>query len=59
MIMFYVYMDSFYGTELIGRAETREGAEKIKADKDAQWKPGYLWSTHIAEKPEKEFSCFD
>jgi hypothetical protein len=57
--MFYVYQDSFYGTELIGSSETREGAEKIKADRDAEWKPGYLWSTRIAEKPEKETSYFD
>lgn len=57
--MFYVYQDSPYGTELIGRSETREGAEKIKAERDADWKPGYLWSTRISEKPEKEVSYFD
>lgn len=57
--MFYVYQDSFYGTELIGRAETRERAEEIKADRDAKWEPGFLWSTRITDKPEKEFSCFD
>ena len=57
--MFYVYMDSFYGTELIGSAETHEGAEKIKAEQDAKWKPGYLWSTRITEHEVKEFTCFD
>lgn len=57
--MFYVYMDSFYGTELIGKSETREGAEKIKAEKDAQWKPGYMWHTRITDHEVKEFSCFD
>lgn len=57
--MFYVYLDSFYGTELIGRAETREGAEKIKAEKDAQWKPGYMWRTRITDHEVKEFTCFD
>lgn len=57
--MFYVYQDGYYGTELIGRSETREGAEKIKTARDAEWKPGYLWNTRIADKPEKESSYFD
>ena len=57
--MFYVYQDSPYGTELIGRAETHEEAEKIKAKRDAQWEPGFLWSTRITEKEEKETSCYD
>lgn len=57
--MFYVYQDSPYGTELIGRSGTREGAEKIKTERDADWKPGYLWGTRISEKPEKEISYFD
>lgn len=57
--MFFVYQDSYYGTELIGRAESRDRAEKIKADRDAEWKPGYLWHTRITDKPEKEFSYFD
>ena len=57
--MFYVYLDSFYGTELIGMAETREGAEEIKATCDAKWEPGFLWSTRITDHEVKEFSCFD
>ena len=57
--MFYVYLDSYYGTELIGESETREGAEKIKANQDAKWELGFLWHTRISEKKEKEFSCFD
>ena len=57
--MFYVYQDGFYGTELIGSSESREGAEKIKADRDAQWKPGFLWSTRISEEKEKETNYFD
>lgn len=57
--MFYVYQDGYYGTELIGSAETREKAEEIKAKRDADWKPGFLWRTRISEKKEKEFSCFD
>ena len=57
--MFYVYQDGYYGTELIGRSETREGAEKIKAERDAQWESGFLWSTRITDKPQKEASYFD
>lgn len=57
--MFYVYMDSPYGTELIGYSEDRAEAEQIKAEQDAKWEPGFPWSTRIADKKEKEFSCFD
>lgn len=57
--MFFVYQDSYYGTELIGSSETRDGAEKIKADRDAEWEPGFLWSTRITEKKERETTYFD
>ena len=57
--MFYVYMDSPYGTELIGRSEDRKRAEEIKAEQDAKWERGFLWSTRITEKEAKEFTCFD
>ena len=57
--MFYVYMNYPYGTELIGRSEDRAKSEQIKADQDAKRKPGFMWSTYITEKEEKEFSCFD
>lgn len=57
--MFYVYMDNPYGTELIGYSEDRAEAEQIKAKQDAKWERGFLWSTRITEKKEKEFSCFD
>lgn len=57
--MFYVYMDSPYGTELIGRSEDRKRAEEIKAEQDAKWERGFLWSTRITEKEVKEFTCFD
>lgn len=57
--MFYVYMDGYCGTELIGKSNTYEGAEKIKAEQDSKWEPGFLWSTRIGDKEEKEFSCFD
>lgn len=57
--MFYVYLDSPYGTELIGRSEDRKRAEEIKAEQDAKWERGFLWNTRITEKEEKEFTCFD
>ena len=57
--MFYVYMDSPYGTELIGSSEDRKRAEEIKAKQDANWEPGFMWSTRITEKEVKEFTCFD
>lgn len=57
--MYYVYLDSFYGTELIGRSENYEEALKIKQDKDAQWQKGYMWSTRITTAPQKEYSSFD
>ena len=57
--MFYVYMDSPYGTELIGSSEDRKTAEEIKAKQDAKWEPGFMWSTRIEDHECKEFSCFD
>lgn len=57
--MFYVYLDGYYGTELIGKSQTYEDAEKIKAKFDTKWKPGYLWRTRITDREEREFSCFD
>jgi hypothetical protein len=57
--MFYVYLDSPHGTELIGQSMDRDTAEKIKKDKEADWKPGYLWNIRITSRPEKEFSFYD
>jgi hypothetical protein len=57
--MFYVYMDSPCGTELIGRSSDLPGAEKIKADQDAKWEPGFLWSTRITSAEVKEVSYYD
>lgn len=52
---YYVYMDSPYASaELIGSADSKEEAETIKAKKDAEWKPGYLWNTYISDKEIKE-----
>jgi hypothetical protein len=57
--MFYVYQEGYYGTELIGKSPTYEGAAKIKADRDAKWEVGFLWHTYISDKQEKEYSFFD
>ena len=57
--MYYVYMDSPYGTELIGRSTDKATAEKIKKEQDAKWEPGFMWSTRITKKEEKEHSYFD
>lgn len=57
--MYYVYLDSFYGTELIGKSENYDEALNIKKDKDMQWQKGYRWSTRITTVPQKEYSSFD
>lgn len=57
--MFYVYLDNPYGTELVGKSQTRQKAEEIKQDVLSDWKPGDLWNVRITEKEEKEFTCFD
>jgi len=56
---FFVYMTSPYGKDLIGTANTYEQAKQIKAEQDAKWEPGFLWSTHISSYEEKEFSHLD
>lgn len=55
---YYVYLDSPAGTELIGRGD-KETCERIKAEKDKQWRKGYMWSTRIESKPEKETNYWD
>ena len=57
--MFYVYLDTIYGTELIGKVKTIEKAKKIKEEQDKKWKVGDMWRTHISEKEEKELSFYD
>jgi hypothetical protein len=54
----YVYLDSPAGTELIGRGD-KETCERIKAEKDKQWRKGYMWSTRIESKPQKETNYWD
>ena len=55
---YYVYLDSPAGTELIGSGD-KESCERIKAEKDKQWRKGYMWSTRIESKPEKETNYWD
>jgi hypothetical protein len=57
--MYYVYLDSPYGTELIGKSTDKSVVEKIKYEQDSKWKVGFMWSTRITEKEEKESSYYD
>ena len=57
--MYYVYLDTPVGTELIGSTKDREIAEMIKAKKDADWEPGFMWNTRITEHIEKETNFYD
>lgn len=57
--MYYVYLDTPVGTELIGSAKDRETAEMIQAKKDADWEPGFMWSTRITERIEQETNFYD
>ena len=57
--MYYVYLDTPVGTELIGSAKDRETAEMIKTKKDADWEPGFMWSTRITERIEQETNFYD
>ncbi len=56
--MYYVYLISPYGTELIGSG-TKEECEKVKANKDKEWKPGYYWYTELSQEKKKENSYYD
>lgn len=57
--MYYVYLDSPYGTELIGKSNDKSVAEKIKSDQDSKWEVGCMWNTRITEKEEKEYNYYD
>jgi hypothetical protein len=57
--MYYVYLDTPVGTELIGSAKDKETADMIKAKKDADWEPGFMWNTRITKQPEKETNFYD
>lgn len=58
-IMYYVYLQGFYGTELIGSSESLEEAQKIKADQDAKWEPGFMWDTKLTTVKQKETNFYD
>ena len=55
---FYVYLHHPYGISCIGSG-TLEECEKIKAKKDAEWKPGYMWSTEILDHKIKTYDMWD
>jgi hypothetical protein len=57
--MYYVYLQGFYGTELIGSSESLEEAQKIKAEQDAKWEPGFMWDTKLTTTKQKETNYYD
>jgi hypothetical protein len=58
--MYYVYLDSPYGTELIGKSTDKSVVEKIKSEQDSKWEVGFMWNTRITEKEEpREVSYYD
>ena len=57
--MFYVYLDSPYGTELIGKSDDSSVAEKIKSEKDSKWEVVDMWATRLTDKEEKEITYYD
>lgn len=57
--MYYVYLDSPCGTELIGQAENLTKAKEIKAKKDKTWQRGNMWNTRITQTKEKESNFWD
>lgn len=56
--MYYVYMNSFYGIELIAKTDDYEKAKSVKANEEERREPGY-WSIYITTEEQKEYSCFD
>jgi hypothetical protein len=57
--MYYVYLQGFYGTNLIGSSESLEEAQKIKAEQDAKWEPGFMWDTKLTTTKQKETNYYD
>ena len=58
--MYYVYLDSPYGTELIGKSTDKSVVEKIKSEQDSKWEVGFMWMTRITEKEDpREVSYYD
>lgn len=58
-LMYYVYLQGYYGTELIGSSESLEEAQKIKAEQDAKWETGFMWDTKLTTVKQKETSYYD
>lgn len=56
--MYYVYLHSPCGTELIGKG-TKLECELIVEKKQETWKPGDMWSTEITNKEKKETNYWD
>lgn len=56
--MYYVYLHSPYGTELIGSGSL-EQCKKIKEKKDKDWQRGDMWHTEITNKKLEEYSMYD
>lgn len=57
--MYYIYLDSPCGTELIGQSDNLAKAKEIKAQKDKTWQKGYMWNTRITQTKEKESNFWD
>lgn len=57
--MYFVYLISPHGTELIGRSNDRSVAEKIKSEQDSKWEVGCMWTTELTEKEKEEVSYYD
>lgn len=57
--MYYIFLHSFYGTELIATARSLEAAKKYQAEREANWEPGFLWSIQISPIKLKEVNYFN
>lgn len=55
--MYYVYLDSPCGTELIGQAENLTKAKEIKAKKDKTWQRE-ICGIHVLPKQKKKNPIF-
>lgn len=56
--MYYVYLEGICGTELIGSG-TKEHCEEVKAKKEANWQPGYMWYVNIYDHKITETNYWD
>lgn len=58
MKKYYVYLEGVCGTELIGSG-TKEQCEKIKAEKEKEWEPGFMWFVNIYDHEKNEKNYWD